>query len=226
MRTCFGHKPQKNPARSPRHMLERLEDRCLKSVTITTTTTDSLTYLSGTYMAQIQVGDNGQLGGSPGAIIGTNGTETGSTDVLWSTNEDGFYSGWRGVIFYADTESGGNQDLNVNGADAELSSPTTSGNLSKVSINAIVATSGMCTQWSTVVVEFYHGDTQVDSAQITIIQANTINSQNSDPAETITTVTTDAQNVNYVVVDGCFRMQSIAGVYPGPTDMMGQIAIS
>lgn len=209
-----------------RFSVEPLESRWLKSVTTVSATDNEISNISFDYVGQVQVGDNGYQGGIPGAAIAVNGTETNSTPVLWGDMSNGFDSGWQNVQFSVNANSSGTANLNLANADSAISSPVSSGTLSTVEIDAAVDAYGMSMQWQNIEIQFYSGNTLVDSTQISSIGVDTTNADTNDPQEAITEASTNASNVTSIVVTGQVRMTADQGVYPVDTDIFGQIGIS
>jgi hypothetical protein len=217
MRT-YGNRPSS---------IEILEIRRHLSTTMTSWGDNDIVYLPGyNYEAQLQIGDDGYPGGVPGATLSIAGTETGSTGVIWGDMSDGLDSGWHGVQFSVNTASGGEADLSVGNSGSDVISSTSTGTLSQVAITAGVDEWGLSMQWQDIQVDFYSGTTLVDSASIPTMGVDTTNADTNDPAEAITQISTNAQNVTKVVVTGQVRMTANAGVYPANTDIFAQVQVT
>lgn len=209
-------------------VLEILESRCFKSVTVASTTSNSISDISGTVVAQIQVGDNSEVGGAPGVAIANNGTETTSADVGWCSDEsEGFDSGWQQVQFAVNAgASGGSSSLAVQEAPTLNSSTGSNGTFSQVTITAAVDGWGMAMQWEGVVVNFYDGNTLLQSEQVGPLGVDTTNANTNDPEQSTTTISTTFSNCTSITVDAEVQMYTVAGEYPGPNDIAGAIAVS
>ncbi|HEY1685364.1 MAG TPA: hypothetical protein VGG19_11415 [Tepidisphaeraceae bacterium] len=206
-------------------VVESLEFRCLKSTTVSTDTTDSLTDLSGAVVATLQVGDNNQQGGAPGEIIATNGSETASSDVEWCSDEsNGFDSGLQNFQFAVGSGTSGIAALAA--GSIETTSSSAGGTFSQVTISASVDGYGMAMQFQNLVVNFYNGTTLLGSSQIGSLGVDTTNADTNDPEQSIASISINASNCTSVVISGQMEMSSDAGVYPGETDINGVFAVS
>jgi hypothetical protein len=84
----------------------------------------------------------------------------------------------------------------------------------------------MAMQFAGVQVNFYNGTTLLDSEQIASVDVDTTNEDNNDPQQSITTISTSLTNCNNVQVTAEMQMYTVAGEYPGETDIAGAIAVT
>jgi len=204
---------------------EQLEPRNLMS-TVTSYTDNYYNNLnSATYFAEFQLGNNGDPGGVAGAIAGMGPDVENSMLVKWDTDlTDGLDSGLVDFQYTVDLASSSNS-LSLDGTAVGCSSSSTS-SLHNVTLRAGVMYGGLASSLQGVLVQFYSGNTLVDSAYVANDSADMLNSSSGDPFESITTVATSATNVDKVVVTGAVRLQSTTSVSPDPGDIFSGIYIS
>lgn len=179
----------------------------------------------GTFFASVLYGDNGDENGVPTSASGVNDQVSGVAYYNWVADiDDGLDSGNQNILFSvsAYTKSATLMVANENSGDFAVSSSTT---VHSVELRAAVAAPGMEFKFSDVCVNFYHGSSVVEMVDVNDLDADTRNATDWNGAEAAAVITPTASNVTGVKVVATFQMKANAGVYPGPTDVSGQIFV-
>jgi hypothetical protein len=206
-----------------RPLMEACESRLFKSVS--SWTSDSPTTVDNDEYATIEYGDNGYPYGMPTESAGQGTDEDVWSSTVWASDpDDGVYSGWRAFDFSVNSANDGNASLSVDDTDAQTFSVDPNAAIHSVTIQADAMYGGISFSWSDLTVSFYHNGQLVDTEQPANFSAGDLNSTSSDASESGVVVTT-SDNANGVEVKGFAEIQSAAGVYPGGTDVFGQISI-
>jgi hypothetical protein len=208
--------------------MEPVEQRRLMTATVTSSTESTISDLSGAaYFGAVAFGCDGAVYGPATVGAGTGGETSAEAYTTWDSNlDDGLDSGY--VPFLLKVNVGGDGVSTMEASDSGVMTFATgaTAGVHQVEIQAAVAGPSMQMDWRDVTVNFYRGGQLVESVNVGGLSADTMDSGSYDPAESIAKVTTDASDYDGVSVVGEVRMVAAQGVYPNPTDIFGQVAIS
>ncbi|HZZ41611.1 MAG TPA: hypothetical protein VFE58_01615 [Tepidisphaeraceae bacterium] len=210
-------------------VMELMESRRLATATVSSWSSTSLSDATSgaTYFAGVAVGDNGYPNGLPTAVAGAGGQQTLGLSTAWDGDEDdGFDSTLVGMQFSVNTSGTGGSSFEV--ADSGSSSLAFGGSaIHQVTIQADVAGSDMEMSFEDITVSFYRGGTLIETVSAGNLDANTMGATSWNPAESGLTVTAGADSsYDGVEISAQVRLQAAQGMYPGPSDIFGQIAIT
>lgn len=199
------------PMNSARQVVELLEAR---------------RFCDSAYFASVLFGDNGDDYGVPTSASGVGDDVQGVAYRNWDSDlDDGVDSGDQDLVFSINTNSTPDATLSVANDDSGEFSVSSTTTLHSVELRAAVAGPGMEFVFSNIQIRFYSGSSVVESVNVNDLTADTRDASSWDPAEATTTITPTASNVNGVKVLATFQMKANAGVYPGPTDIGGQVFV-
>jgi hypothetical protein len=206
--------------------MEAVEPRCFKSVSAWSD--PSVTTFNGDYFGEVLFGDNGNPWGVPTGVTGQGDEWNDWSFTNWDTNlDDGLDSDWRDVSLSINASGNGESSWEDGDEDPETFSAGTSSTIQSVTIQAAVAGNGLEMDWAGLTIRFYHNGALVETVNPTDgVSANTMNSSNGSPAESIMVVNPTATNANGVFISGMVRLKAGAGTYPGQTDIFGSITIN
>jgi hypothetical protein len=181
----------------------------------------------------VQVGSNGSGGGSPGVVLGQ-GSNPSTANVTWDNNpSDGFDSGWVAVQMTASAGGGTNgvtcSVAQPNGTTTTVDySGATYGTINTVQVQAAVSASNMTVTFRSVVVQYYQGDTLIQTIVLPDAcapVADTTGPGAPSSASEVSNLPPSSPGNTKVVITAQVRMQSPQTTPTPPTAITGQIFI-
>ncbi len=205
--------------------IETMETRQMLSISLTSGSTISQITDYAVY-AEARMGSNGDPWGIAELVAGTSSEEIGWSSREWDNNPyDGFDSGWINFTFALDMNAGC-MSWTLQGADTITCYGDFGSTIGQVDIRAAVVTNGMAFAFSDVEVQFYDDESLLDwNVLISCPAVDTLESQNTSPAESLAQVTPNTAGATKVLVTGSLRLQAAQGVYPDWSDLFGDIYI-
>jgi len=205
--------------------MERMEARQFRS--LASWTANTISDLSGDFFGSAMFGDNGDLYGIATSTAGIASTEHVSLFAMWDSDyEDGVNSLSRSVSLSLNRTANGAASWSCQGGGSGTFTVGTDLSISSVTIRAAVLEDGMRMEWNTLAVSFYDGGVRGESVYILNIVADTMNTSNNAPLESVVIVTPEGTSYDGVVVSGRVKLQAEVGVYPAADDLFGQIFIN
>jgi hypothetical protein len=187
---------------------------------------------SPTVTGGVQAGSNGSGGGSPGVVLG-DGSGASTANVTWGHSPSGaFDSGWVTVQMTASPGGGtGGVTYNVTQPDGTPTGVSYSGasysTINTVQVQAAVSAGGMKVSYRSIVVQYYQGDTLVQTYVLPdecAPVADTTGPGAPSSASEVSQLSPGSPSNTKVVVTAQVRMQSPQS-NPPPTAITGQIFI-
>jgi hypothetical protein len=181
----------------------------------------------------VQVGSNGSGGGSPGVVLGQ-GNNPSTANPTWDSNpSDGFDSGWVTVQMTASAGGGANgvtySVIQPDGTTTDVSySGASYGTINTVQVQAAASAGNMKVSYRSVVVQYYQGDTLVQTIVLPDAcapVADTTGAGAPSSASEVSDLPPGSPSNTKVVVTAQVRMQSPQTTPPPPTAITGQIFI-
>jgi hypothetical protein len=201
--------------------METFEARRLMSTTAWTA--ETISEISGDYFGEVLVGDNGNVSGIPTVTAGSGGEADSWTFNTWDSNvDDGFDSEWVGVQFSIGAGQGA---WEVSNSGAATFSTGTSPSIGSVTIQAAVMSAYMKMSWQDVTVNFYSGGQLMESVSVADFAADTTDGAGWTE-ESGVIVAASGSNYDGVVITAQVRLEALEGMYPGPSDIFGQVVIN
>jgi hypothetical protein len=184
-------------------------------------------FCDNAYFASVLFGDNGDDYGVPTSAMGVGNDIQGIAYRNWDPDlADGMDSENFDFVFSINTNSSPCATLSVANDDSGEFSISPMIEVHSVQLRAAVAGPGMEFVFSNIQIRFYSGSSIVEIVRVDDLAADTRGAWSWDPAEATAIVTPTAANISGVKVLGTFQMKADAGVYPGPTDISGQVIVS
>jgi hypothetical protein len=208
-------------------VVEEVESRRMRAVTVSTSTYDMITDVSGVYYASVLFGDNGYVDGYPTAGAGNGDNIQAVSYATWSLDPyDGFDTGLVGFGYCLNDNGSGSASIEVSNAGPATYYAGTPGGVHQVTIQAAVSGGSLLMSWERLTVLFYRNGQLVEEVRVPDVRADTLGAANSGPIQSIATITARNENYDGVYVAGCVRLAAGEGMYPGATDIFGKITIS
>jgi hypothetical protein len=215
---CRATRQDKRPPMA----LELLEDRRLLSVTILQ---DPIFYDGGGLYAEAMFGDNGESEGMPTSAVGSSDVYDATTYTWVDRFWEGFDTGWQ--LFSLHVNVAANDYMSWTPGDHNT--VYYEGGAGLASIERIYMISevfgyGLETGWRNIEIDLYKDGDKIQTINIDLILASTMD-YGAYFQQSGVLITPDFQGCDEIRISGEFRMQGDYGVYPGPTDLFGQIMI-
>jgi len=205
--------------------IEALEPRRLFAAVALSEGATTTEFTNYAYYGHQLFGDNGDEGGIPTLVIGTpNDNSVGY--LTWDPNYlNGIDSG--DLWFELTVDVSGTSDVltleNYTAEDLTWSGSGVS-TISSVKVRAGVLGGQLASSLAETRVKFFAGGTLVDTSDFFALDVDLMNDTSSNPYEKIATVTTTHTNIDKVIIEGVYRLQSNMG-WAGSNDVFSDFFI-
>jgi hypothetical protein len=177
-------------------------------------------------------GDNGDPEGMPEYVVGSSDTNNIDGFTTWTDDPDNGVDTSDVAFSLTGNPGGGSNGVILNledGASGPLTFTGASyGAIQNVQIQAGVTLAGCKMSFNSLIVEFYKSGTQTESVTLSVADNPVADATNAtDPVQVqqLTIVTPASQTNDKVVITGAVQLYANAGVYPGETDIFGDIYV-
>jgi hypothetical protein len=205
--------------------LESLEQR--KMLSVYSYVNSYLSALSGfAYFAEVRLGDNGAPGVA-GVCAGASYGDSDSALIQWDENlGDGLDSDWKDVSLSLSAASTNELGIDVGQTAGFAIAGTALSQIHQVTIRAAVTGADMAFMWRDLMVYFYSDDGLIAAESLSSgPSVNTIDAQTNDAAESVTVISTDADDCVSIVISGQLRLIASQSAAAGAYDIFGQVLI-
>jgi len=201
--------------------------------TVTTSTSSSISDIEGySFFGSIMYGDNGDPEGMPEYVVGNSDTNNIDGFITWTDDPDNGVD-TNDIPFSLTGNPGGGSNGVVLDLNGGVSGPLTFtgasyGAIQNVKIQAGVTLAGCKMSFNSLIVEFYKSGTQTESVTLQVADnpvADATNATDPVAVQQLTIVTPASQTNDKVVITGSVQLYAKAGVYPGETDIFGDIYV-
>jgi hypothetical protein len=201
--------------------------------TVTTSTSSSISDIEGySFFGSIMYGDNGDPEGMPEYVVGSSDTNNVDGFNTWTQDPENGVDTNDIPFDLTGNPKGGSNGVVLNLQNSE-SGPLTFtgasyGAIQSVQIQAGVTLAGCRMTFTGVTVTFYKSGTETDSVTLQAGYnpvADATSATDPVAVQQLTIITPASQTNDMVVITGSVQLYANAGVWPGETDIFGDIYV-